>query len=314
MILAAEDLPLKAAPHARVCLLPIVAGFVGADTVAAALATRIHESDRIRLLVDIGTNGEVVMGSRDKLIACSAPAGPAFEGGQVEHGMRAALGAIEGVEIGEDVACKVIGDAPAIGLCGSGLIDAAAKMLDAGVVDGTGAMKPEAAQCLPPRLKARLRGSSECPEFVLVEAAEGGKGEDITITQSDMRQLQLAKAAIYSGILVLQKVMGVADKEIAELMLAGGFGNYISIGSAVRIRLLPQLPSEQIVYVGNAAHTGAELALLSEAARHEAQALARRIEHVSLAEHPEFERLFVDALSLAAVDSDLGCTTRASAS
>ena len=299
IVLRAKELPLKSAPNARICFLPIVAGFVGADTVAAALATRIHESDQIRLVVDIGTNGEVIMGSRDRLVACSAPAGPAFEGGQVAHGMRAALGAIEGVEIGEDVACEVIGDVPAIGICGSGLIDAAAKMLDAGLLSAGGALlgRDEGSN-LPPRLAARLRDTEQGGEFVLVEAGEAAKGEDITITQKDLRQLQLAKAAIYSGILILQKVMGVSDDQIAEIMLSGGFGNYVNIGSALRIKLLPPLPAERISYVGNAAHTGAELALLSEAARREAHAISQRIEHVGLAEHPEFENLFVDALAL----------------
>jgi uncharacterized 2Fe-2S/4Fe-4S cluster protein (DUF4445 family) len=144
-----------------------------------------------------------------------------------------------------------------------------------------------------------LRDSRQGPEFVLVSADQAGNGEDITITQRDMRQLQLAKAAIYSGIVILQAVMGVPDRNVEELMLAGGFGNYINIASAVRIRLLPQLPPDRISYVGNAALTGAQLALLSEQARHEAEAIARRIEHVGLADHPEFERLFLDALSLA---------------
>jgi len=300
IVLRAKELPLKAAPNARICLLPIIAGFVGADTVAAALATRIHESDQIRLLVDIGTNSEAIMGSKERLVACSAPAGPAFEGGQVKHGMRAALGAIEGVEIEEDAACRVIGDVPAIGICGSGLIDATAKMLDAGLLDAGGALleRPKQGR-LSPRLAARLRETEQGGEFVLVKADQAGKGEDITITQKDVRQLQLAKAAIYSGILILQQVMGVSDDQIAEIMLSGGFGNYINIGSALRIRLLPPLPADRISYVGNAAHTGAELALLSETARHEAHAISQRIEHVGLAEHPEFERVFVDALSLA---------------
>lgn len=299
MVMAARQLPLKAASNARICFLPIVAGFVGADTVAAALATGIHESEEVRVLVDIGTNGEVVLGSKRRLVACSAPAGPAFEGGQIKHGMRAALGAIEGVDFGDDVACRIIGDVPAIGVCGSGLIDAVAKMLDAGLLDAGGALTRPQGHGLPPRLAARLRDTEDGPELVLVSADDTGNGEDITIAQKDVRQLQLAKAAVYSGIMILQEVTGVADDEIEELMLAGGFGNYINIGSALRIRLLPPLSPARISYVGNAALTGAQLALLSEGARHEADAIASRIDHVGLADHPDFENLFVEALNMA---------------
>jgi len=303
LVASARDLPLKGAPNARVCCLPIVAGFVGADTVAAALATRIHESEEIRLLVDIGTNGEVVLGSRARLVACSAPAGPAFEGGQIEHGMRAALGAIEGVSFGDDVSCRVIGNAPPIGICGSGLIDAAAKLLDANLLDAGGALGQPGAAVLPPRLASRLRETAQGPVFVLVPADESANSQDITITQKDLRQLQLAKAAILSGIEVLRAVMNVPAGLIRELMLAGGFGNYISIPSALRIALLPGLAPERITYVGNAALTGAQLALLSETARKEADVIARSIEHVELADHPDFEHLFVTALGFAAPEA-----------
>lgn len=300
IVVPSRELPLKAAPNAQVCFLPIVAGFVGADTVGAVLATRIHESDEMRLVVDIGTNGEVVMGSKGRLMACSAPAGPAFEGGEIAHGMRAAIGAIEGVEIGADIECKIIGGVPPIGICGSGLIDAIAKMRDVGLLGDGGAMSPADASHIPAQLRKRLRTSNQGLEFVLVNGEQTGRNEDITITQNDVRQLQLAKAAIYSGISILQRVMSVADDQIQELMLCGGFGNYINIESAVGIGLLPPLPRERITYMGNAAHTGAEMALLSEAARDEAHAIARRIEHVGLAEHADFEEVFVQALSLAA--------------
>ena len=140
-IVPAADLPLKGAPNAQICLLPIVAGFVGADTMACVLSTRIYESEELRALVDIGTNGEVVMGSRDRLMACSAPAGPALEGAQIRHGMRGAMGAIEDVTIDGDVHCGVIGAVPAIGICGSGLIDACAKMVTVGVMDASGKLR-----------------------------------------------------------------------------------------------------------------------------------------------------------------------------
>ena len=296
IVLAARDLLLRSNPNAAVCLLPIVAGFVGADTMAVVLATGIYDGPQIRVAVDIGTNGEVVMGSQRRLMACSAPAGPALEGAQIKHGMRGALGAIERVEIGDDVTCGVIGGVPAIGICGSGLIDAVAKMLDAKILDPSGLLRTDERDLLTPALRDRLIDRDGERQFVLVWATESGNGQDIAITQQDVRQLQLAKGAIYSGILMLKKVMGIPDEQIKELMLAGGFGNYISIESAVRIHLLPDLPVERIRYVGNAAALGAQMALLSETERQRAVELARRIEHVSLAARPDFQDIFIEAI------------------
>jgi len=300
IVVPAGDLPLKRAPNAQVCFLPIVAGFVGADTIAGVIATRIYESEGIRLLIDIGTNGEVVMGSRDKLLACSAPAGPTFEGGQVKHGMRGAAGAIERVTIGDDVACQVIGDAPAVGICGSGLIDAAAQMLEVGILEDNGRLRRNGLEQLPERIRRRFVTDGDGRAFALVAAADSGKNEDIVLTQNDIRQLQLAKAAIYGGVMMLQKIMDVPDARIEEVLLSGGFGNYVNIDSAIRIRLLPKLPRERITYVGNAALLGAQLALLSETERRRAEDIVRRIEHVSLATRVEFQDIFVDACNLAA--------------
>lgn len=297
LVYSARELPLKAAPNAQVCLLPIVAGFVGADTMACVLATRIYESKEIRALVDIGTNGEVVMGSKGKLYACSAPAGPALEGAQIRHGMRGAVGAIEKVAISDDVECAVIGDAPAVGICGSGLIDACAKMLDARVIDSNGLLRRAGGAPLTPGLQKRIVEGEHGREFVLVWKQEAGRDHDITLTQADIRQLQLAKSAIYSGIVTLQQVMGIENEELHELMLCGGFGNYINIESAVRIRLLPTLPLDRITYMGNAAAIGAQMALLSETERLRAFELARGIEHVALAARAEFQDIFVEGMN-----------------
>lgn len=296
MVISAKDLPLKVAPRAQICTLPIVAGFVGADTMACVLATRIYESNEIRALVDIGTNGEVVMGNRDRLVACSAPAGPAFEGAQIRHGMRGAIGAIERVRIDQDVCCTVIGQQPASGICGSGLLDACAKMIDSGVMEESGRFRRKLLDELVEPLRRRLIKSKEGAEFVLVWADDGAKNENITLTQSDVRQLQLAKSAIYSGITMLQTEMDVPSEKLSELMLCGGFGNYIDIGSAVKIRLLPDLPLDRITYVGNAALLGAQMALLSETERNRATQLAERIEHVALASRPEFQDIFIDGM------------------
>jgi len=295
--LAARDVLLKVAPEARVCFLPLVAGFVGADAVAVALATRLADSEALRIAVDIGTNGEVILGSRTRLMACSAPAGPALEGAQIRHGMRGAVGAIDRVTVDDDIRVHTIGEAPALGICGSGLIDLLAGLLQAGAVDWTGLIAMEARDALPPRLRERLVMRGEERQVVVARAGEDGAPADIVLTQDDVRQVQLAKGAIASGIAMLQHVAGVPDERVEELLLAGGFGNYVSIASAVRIGLIPALPAGRIRYVGNAASLGAQLCLLSEAERARAADVAGRIEHVSLAAHPDFEDIFVNAMN-----------------
>jgi len=297
LVLPARELFLKVAPEARVCLLPLVAGFVGADAVAVALATRIYESAEIRIAVDIGTNGEVLLGSRDRLWACSAPAGPALEGAQIRHGMRGALGAIDRVTVDDDLHVHTIGEADALGICGSGLIDLVAGLLDAGVIDWTGLIQVESRAALPPKLAERVVMRGEERQVIVLRPGEAGARAEIVLSQDDVRQVQLAKGAIASGVVMLQHVAGVPDARVAELMLAGGFGNYVSIASALRIGLIPPLPVERIRYVGNAAALGAQLCLVSETERQRAESVAARIEHVSLAAHPDFERIFVEAMN-----------------
>ena len=296
-VLPARELPLKIAPEARVCLLPLVAGFVGADAVAVALATRLADSPALRVAVDIGTNGEVLLGSRERLLACSAPAGPALEGAQIRHGMRGAQGAIDKVTIDHDVHVHTIGETPALGICGSGLIDLLAGLLDAGVIDWTGLIQVEARDSLPPALRGRVAMRGEERVFVVLRPGEAGARAEIVLTQDDVRQVQLAKGAIASGIAMLLHVAAVPLERVEELLLAGGFGNYLSILSAIRIGLIPGLPVGRVRYVGNAASLGAQLCLLSEAERARADTIASRIEHVSLAAHPDFEQLFVDAMN-----------------
>jgi uncharacterized 2Fe-2S/4Fe-4S cluster protein (DUF4445 family) len=296
-VLPARDVPLKIAPEGRVCLLPLVAGFVGADAVAVALATRLAETPVLRVAVDIGTNGEVLLGSRERLLACSAPAGPALEGAQIRHGMRGAQGAIDRVSVDHDVHVHTIGEAPALGICGSGLIDLLGGLLDAGVVDWTGLIRVEARESLPPALRDRVVMRGEERVFIVLRSGEAGARGEITLTQDDVRQVQLAKGAIASGITMLLHVAGVPLERVEELLLAGGFGNYLSIPSAIRIGLIPALPPPRVRYVGNAASLGAQLCLLSEAERAHAETIAARTEHVSLAAHPDFEQIFVDAMN-----------------
>lgn len=298
LTLPARELFLKVNPEARVCLLPIVAGFVGADAVAVALATRIADTPELRIAVDIGTNGEVLLGSRDRLWACSAPAGPALEGAQIRHGMRGALGAIDRVWIEDgDLRFHTIGEAAAQGICGSGIIDAAAALLDAGAIDWTGLIDVDGRERLPAPLRERVQMRGEERLVVLARPGEGGAAHELTLTQDDIRQVQLCKGAIASGVAMLQRVADVPHGRVSELMLAGGFGNYLSIQSAIRIGLIPPLPESRIRYVGNAAALGAQLALMSEPERRRAEAVARRIEHVSLAAHPDFQDVFVESMN-----------------
>ena len=298
LTLAARELFLKVNPEARVSLLPIVAGFVGADAVAVALATRMDDSPDIRIAVDIGTNGEVLLGSREHLWACSAPAGPALEGAQIRHGMRAALGAIDRVAMEKgDLKLHTIGDASAQGICGSGLIDVIAVLLDAGAIDWTGLIDLDHLDRLPPPLRSRVIKRGEERAVILARPGESGASQELVLTQDDVRQVQLCKGAIASGAAMLQRIAGVPDDKVAELMLAGGFGNYLSIRSALRIGLIPALPEPRIRYVGNAALLGAQLALLSEIERDRAERIARGIEHVSLAAHPDFQDVFVDCMN-----------------
>jgi uncharacterized 2Fe-2S/4Fe-4S cluster protein (DUF4445 family) len=298
LVMPARELFLKINPEARVCLLPLVAGFVGADAVAVALATRIGDTPELRIAVDIGTNGEVLLGSRDHLWACSAPAGPALEGAQVRSGMRAALGAIDRVRIdGADLKLHTIGNAPAQGICGSGIIDAIAALLDAGIIDWTGLIDVDARDRLSPALRDRVVMRGEERLVILARAGEAQASREIALSQDDVRQVQLCKGAIASGIAMLERVAGVRETDVHELMLAGGFGNYLGIESALRIGLIPAVPADKVRYVGNAAALGAQLALVSEAERARAETLARSIEHVSLAAHPDFQDVFVDCMN-----------------
>ena len=275
-----------------------IAGFVGSDTVAAALATDISLADEVTLLVDIGTNGEVVLGTKKKLYAASCAAGPAFEGARISCGSRAMAGAIEAVIVNNgDVDLDVIGSGEARSICGSGLIDAAAVMLDLGIIDSTGRFveREKLRNHLPPNIFARVVELNGQPAFVLAYSCKGGEPK-VVLTQKDIREMQLAKAAIRAGIRLLQKKIGLDDSDIRHILLAGAFGNYIRRESALRIGLLPDVPIERIRFIGNAACSGAEMVLLSSEARKSAGKLARSIEYIEIAHEKEFQNVFADSM------------------
>lgn len=287
----AREAGLEINPAGLAYFLPNIGAFVGADLAGVLLATRLWEGDAPRLVIDLGTNGEMLLGDREGVLACSAPAGPAFEGGEISCGMRAGPGAIQTVHIGEDVSVGVVGGGPPRGLCGSGLVDAVAAMRRAGVVDATGRLAPEGGAGLSPRLRERLRTGADGVSFVLAWPEPGGK--PVAVTQRDVRQLQLAKAAVRAGAEVLMRERGITAGDLAEVLLAGTFGNYINVESALDIGLLPPVPAERVRPVGNAAAAGAALCLLSAEARRAAEAAARRVRHVPLATRSDFQEIFL---------------------
>jgi uncharacterized 2Fe-2S/4Fe-4S cluster protein (DUF4445 family) len=232
-----------------------------------------------------------------QLYACSAAAGPAFEGARISCGMRGGPGAIDSVRIGETVEITTIDDRRAVGLCGSGLVDAVAEMLQVGIIDSTGKMlSPSEAEHLPPAVRERLILVDNSPEFILATEQEAAKRDPITLTQKDIRQLQLAKGSIRAAIETLLKTAGATHNDLKEIVLAGAFGNYIRIESALRIGLLPPIGVDRVLPVGNAAGAGAKLALLSTRERERANRLAGRIEHIELASHPDYQDEFMDKM------------------
>jgi uncharacterized 2Fe-2S/4Fe-4S cluster protein (DUF4445 family) len=283
-------------PNAQAYFLPLIGAYVGADTLAVIMATGLDESEEIRLAVDIGTNGEMALGSRDHILACSAPAGPAFEGAEIRQGMRASAGAIDRVRILEDVRVWTIGDVPPKGICGSGLIDALAQMVRRGIVDEGGRLLPQAdlEGKLPPKVLQRVVGQDYTWEFVL------SWDPYIAITQDDVRQLQLAKGTILCGARILMDELGIDPSQIAQVFLAGAFGNFVDKRSALGIGMLPPaIAPDRILGVGNAAGQGSRMTLLSKSIRRRAETLARRVEYFELSKHPRFEEIFIDSMSFA---------------
>lgn len=289
----ARQVGLAIQPAATVYMLPCVAGFAGSDLAACLLATRLWESDTPRLVIDLGTNGELLLGDRHGVLACSAPAGPAFEGGAISQGMRATAGAIQSVwpvtgPRGADLAVDVIDNAEPSGLCGSGLVDAVAALLDTSLLDPGGRMRTDPAG-LPPGLGQRLTTA--------VGGAAVRLAGPVVLTQKDVRQLQLAKGAIRSGADVLLAERGIAPDDLAEICLAGTFGNYIREESALAIGLLPPVPAERVRPIGNAAAAGARLALISRVARESLEREVARVRHVPLATRPDYQDVFIEATS-----------------
>jgi uncharacterized 2Fe-2S/4Fe-4S cluster protein (DUF4445 family) len=281
----AADFGVTVHQRAPAVMFPALGAYVGPDIVAGILATGITLDRRVRLFIDVGTNSEIVLGSSAKTLATAAPAGPAFEAAQIRCGMRAAEGAIEGVKIVEgEVELTVIGDIAPVGLCGSGLVDAVAELLGAGILDHSGRFVLGSSE--------RLGKIGEENVFYL--------SDDVYLSQRDVRELQFAKASIATGWGILCRDLGVEPTEISQVLLGGSFGSYLSAASAVKIGLVPKLPLVRIVSAGNVAGEGAKIAALSVTERAAANAILEEVEYVELSGRTDFNDLFIDQLSFPA--------------
>jgi len=294
------ELRLGMNPGGNVHCVENIAGFVGADTTAAALAVDMDCIADTVLLVDIGTNGELVLGTPERLCAASCAAGPALEGARIQQGGRAASGAIEAVVVEDgDIAVDVIGDTEPRSICGSGLIDAVAVLCELGVINATGRFEDREALegRLSPALLSRMVQSDGQPAFCLAFDTRTSH-PSVSLTQKDIREVQLAKGAIGAGIRILLAKLELAAADIDRVLLAGAFGNYIRPRSAVRIGLLPNVPLDRIHFVGNAAASGAQMLLIGREYRARVSELVRRIEYVEIAHEKNFAEFFADAMML----------------
>ncbi len=298
----AADLGLALHPRARAFLFPALGAYVGGDIVAGMLATGMDRDKRTRLFIDVGTNCEIVLSDGDTILSTAAPAGPAFEGGAIRCGMRAAEGAIEVITLDptapDPVTLGVIGDVAARGLCGSGLVDAVAELVKVGLLDSTGRFVPqEQAASLVPTLADRLTAIGQERVFVLHRPDPDADPADcVYLSQRDVRELQFAKAAISTGWTLLLEELGLEHRDVQQVLLAGSFGSYLSPASAIRIGLVPLLPVLRIVSAGNVAGEGAKMALLSVRERVGAQALLEEVRYVELSDRTDFNDTFVDQL------------------
>jgi uncharacterized 2Fe-2S/4Fe-4S cluster protein (DUF4445 family) len=279
----ARDLGLQVAHGAYVHFLPNVAGYIGGDHIAMLLATGLYETNKTAIAIDIGTNTEISLAVRGTINSLSCASGPAFEGSGIKHGMRAVSGAIEGLEIGNDGNyLKVIGNVPPVGICGSGILDAVYQLRKQRIIDQRGRLQDH------PLVRQGL-GEREC---ILAFGNNTGTAQDIVITQHDIGAIQLAKAAIRTGINILLGETGTKENEIEEVIIAGAFGSYINITSAIGIGMFPSLPLDRFQQVGNAAGLGAKLALISRKNRTTAEEIASQIRYLELTTHPNFKHEF----------------------
>jgi uncharacterized 2Fe-2S/4Fe-4S cluster protein (DUF4445 family) len=296
--LVAGELGLDVNPVGRVHVLPSVGAYVGGDITAGVISSGMYATDKLTLFIDIGTNGEMVLGSKDWLLSCACSAGPAFEGGGVGDGMRASPGAIEDIFIDDatwEPTFRTIDDAPAVGICGSGLIDLLGELFVTGLLDKSGHLDIEAPT-------ARIRVTGGVPEYVVCHAGEGGAEKDIVLTESDISSLVRAKAAIYAGFEVLCASVGVDLADVEQIFVGGAFGQYLSVEKAIRIGLLPDQPVEKFHFLGNTSALGAFATLLCVNIRHEVMDVASKMTYLELSADNTFMDEYTSALFLPHTD------------
>ena len=299
LILPAKEYGIRIHPEGRLMVLPNIAGFVGADTVGCLLATNFSKRDNMTLMIDIGTNGELVMGNKERMITCSTAAGPAFEGAKITCGMRGANGAIDHVTFqGERLVYSTIGDEKPAGICGSGLMDTVSLLLQHGFLEESGRLySPEELEHPIAKANAhRLVTIDNISAFMLAFPEETERQEPVFLSQKDIREVQLAKGAIAAGIQLLCRNLDIAVEDIREVLIAGAFGNYMSPESACNIGLIPPVLRERITPVGNAAGEGSKIALMNYTEFQHTRHLASGIEFLELAAESEFQDTFVDEL------------------
>jgi len=298
--LRAKDVGILAHPHANVHVLPLIAGYVGADAVADVLASGMRESDELSLLLDIGTNTELFVGSRNGIVSCSCASGPAFEGAHIRQGMKAVHGAIERVRVEPKtlkVESETVGGDKPVGICGSGILDAVAELLKCHVIDSKGRF-----QMTDNKRAIELSGDQA---FVLAWGEETSTGDPIVITQKDIGEVQLAKAAIHAGCTILMSRAGVKTSELKHVYIAGSFGNYVNPSSAKLLGLIPEVPAEFITFVGNTAIAGAKMCLSSLEAREEAKSIGEEVRYIELAAESAFSKEFAASMYLPHQDPSL---------
>ena len=278
--------------------LPSISGYVGADIVAGILATRMHEREELSLLIDIGTNGEIVFGNKEKLYSCSTAAGPAFEGAHISCGLGGIAGAVDTAVLADDhIKCTTIGSEKAIGICGSGIIDTVAVLLKSGLIEFTGRIRDEdEVDDSTAILLKKLKTDKDGPAFVIAKASETGTGEDVVFTQGDIREVQLAKAAISAGILSLLNEAGRSLSEVDHVFVAGGFGSYLSRESAAAIGLIPSELLNRTEYAGNTAGLGAITCSLSEESFKDCKKITELTKYVELSSDSFFNMKYMEEM------------------
>ena len=288
----ARSLELPVSKRATVRFMPMIRSHVGGDTVAGVLACGLDLSDGWQAMIDLGTNSEVVVGNRDRMVATSTAAGPAFEGANIFMGMRAAPGAIDQVRISPDgrIVCKTVNNEPARGLCGTGLVDACAELVRMDVIAPSGYMKKgDELADVPEPLRARCITLPDGQAAVKLAA-------EVVLTAQDVRQLQLIKGSIYAGLDILLQHLGISLSDLQQVNIAGAFGNFLRKDTAQAIGLVPQIDPERVKFIGNAAGVGARMALVDAEARERANRISETCEYVELAGHPEYQDAFVAAI------------------